>query len=246
MIQVVNRALDILEFIAKDKNKIYSLTEIADGLGLNHATCANIIKTMVSRNYIDQMGHKKGYRLGFMIFQIAGNTFYEQELLKAASQEMDQLTGKLNETCLLGVLKKDIRVAIHQVIANNELNVKSSLEKSAYNSASGRVLVATLSDILLQEYVEKYGLPSGDFWKEASTVAGFKKEVQKIKESGYATQTTKSHIVGLAVPIYKEKTVVASLSIYLPESRFSEMTRVSAVNTLNKAAESISKKLSKI
>ena len=65
MIQVVNRALDILEFIAKDKNKIYSLTEIADALELNHATCANIIKTMVNRNFIDQIGHKKGYRLGF-------------------------------------------------------------------------------------------------------------------------------------------------------------------------------------
>ncbi|WP_339867035.1 IclR family transcriptional regulator [uncultured Algoriphagus sp.] len=243
MIQVVNRALDILEFIAKDKNKIYSLTEIADALELNHATCANIIKTMVNRNFIDQIGHKKGYRLGFMVFQIAGNTYYEQELLKAASHEMELLTAAINETCLLGVLKKDIRVAIHQVIANNELNVKSSLEKSAYNSASGRVLVASLSNTLLQEYVEKYGIPSADFWKEGATLAGFKKEVQKIKEQGYATQTTKSHIVGIAVPIYKQNTVVASLSIYLPESRFIEMTRSNILATLNKAANSISKRL---
>lgn len=245
MIQVVNRAFDILEFIARDKNKIYTLTEIADGLKLNHGTCANIIKTMVQRNYLDQIGHKKGYRLGFMTFQVAGNTSYEQELLKAAVPEMEKLTQSINETSLLGVLKKDIRVAIHQVSSNHDLNVKSSGEKAAYNSASGRVLIAMLDEPLLAEFVEKYGLPSADFWKEASTARTFKTEIEKIRQSGFAKQTTKTHIVGIAVPIFKRKNAVASLSVYLPESRFSDKIHRDTLVALNKTAEVISRKLSK-
>jgi hypothetical protein len=40
MIQVVIRALDILEFVARDTEKTSSLTEIANALELNQATCS--------------------------------------------------------------------------------------------------------------------------------------------------------------------------------------------------------------
>jgi DNA-binding IclR family transcriptional regulator len=243
MIQVVNRAFDILEIVAKDKNKVYSLTEIADGLGLNHGTCANIIKTMVQRNYLEQIGHKKGYKLGFMSYQIGGNHSYEQELLKAATKEMESLTLKMNETCLLAILKKNIRVILHQVHGNHDLMVKSSLEKAAFNSASGRLLVAMLDDNERENFVEKYGLPSTDLWKEASTHRGFETEVEKIRDRGYATQITKSHIVGFAVPIQKNERTVASLSMYLPESRFNSKLEKEIVVNLNKAAAAIGKKL---
>lgn len=245
MIQVVNRAFDILEFIARDKNKIYSLTEIADGLKLNHATCANIIKTMVQRNYLEQVGHKKGYHLGFMAFQITGSNAYEQELVKAAKPVMEALTKGINETCLLGILKRDIRLALHQVSGDHDLNVKSSTEKAAYNSASGRLLVAMLDDPKLQEFAEKYGLPSADTWKEASTPKGFRNEAERIRRDGYTIQTTKTHISGIAVPVYKAKEVIASLSVYLPESRFNEKVKKEILVQLNKAAEAITKKISK-
>lgn len=244
MIQVINRAFDIIEFIGKDPGKAHSLGEIADALKLNHATCANIIKTMVRRNYVDQIGHKKGYRLGLMMFQIVGNNSYEQELLKASSGEMEKLTKKFNETCLLAILKKDMRVVLHQVQANNDLMVKSALEKAAYNSASGRLLVAMLDDSAQTEFVEKYGLPSLDFWEEASTEKTFKSEVQKIRKRGYSTQTTRTHIVGLAVPILKTGVTVASLSMYLPASRFSDKLMRDIIVHLRSSSEVISKRLS--
>lgn len=243
MIQVINRAFDILEFVAGNKNKVYSLTEIADAFQLNHGTCANIIKTMVHRNYLEQIGHKKGYKLGFMSYQIGGNHSYEKELLNAAVHEMEALTLKMNETCLLAILKKNIRVAIHQISGNHDLMVKSSPEKAAFNSASGRLLVAMLDDTERKDFIDKYGLPSVDLWKEASTQRSFDAEVKKIWSLGYATQTSKAHIVGLAVPVLRNKKTVASLSMYLPESRFSTKIEKEIVANLNKAAEAIGKKL---
>ena len=55
MIQVINRALDILELIAEEPEKQKSLSEISEKLDLNSGTCANIIKTLVSRNYINKI-----------------------------------------------------------------------------------------------------------------------------------------------------------------------------------------------
>lgn len=245
MIQVVNRAFDIIEFIAAEPNKAHSLSEIADGLKLNHATCANILKTMVQRNYIEQLGHKKGYRLGLMLYRLAGSSSYEQELVKCSAAELEKLTKRFNETTLLAVLKKDLRVVVHQVQANNDLMVKSALEKAAYNSASGRVLVAMLDDRQQEDFVEKYGLPSLDFWEEASTARAFKAEIQKIRKRGYATQTTRTHIAGVAVPVLRNKETVASLSIYLPESRFSESVFREVIVHLRKSADAIGKKLSR-
>lgn len=241
---MVNRAFDILEVVARDPGRIYSLTEIADELGLNHATCANIIKTMVARNYLEQVGRKKGYRLGFMAFRIGGNNSFGEELLKAASGPMEALTKKLNETSLLAVLKKDLRIAIHQVNGEHDLMVRSSVEKAAYNSASGRLMIAMLEDDRLREFIEKYGLPSADFWKEAAKEADFRKEVEQIRRLGYATQTTKTHIVGIAVAVRKRDEVVASLSMYLPESRYDERVREQIVSSLTETAAIINKAIS--
>lgn len=244
MIQVINRAFDIIEFVARDTKKDYALSEIADALKLNHATCANILKTMVERNYLEQTGYKKGYRLGHMMQQITGNNSYEQELMNAATDEMEKLTQKMNETSLLAVLRKNTRIALHHVNANRDLMVKSSVEKLAYDSASGRFLVAMLDDQKLDEFLRKYGLPSTDIWKEASTERSFKNEIQKIRRVAYATQTTKTHIVGIATGIAKGKQTVASLSMYLPESRCSEKVLRDIIVQLHKTSELIGRKIS--
>ena len=64
MIQVVNRAFDILELVALKGDNDVGLGEIADTLGLNHGTCANILKTMIYREYIEKTSSRGGYRLG--------------------------------------------------------------------------------------------------------------------------------------------------------------------------------------
>lgn len=245
MIQVVNRAFDILEIIARDKKKIFGLSEIADELSLNHATCANIMKTMVDRNYLEQVGHKKGYKLGFMAFRITENNSFEKELTQLAVSEMEKLTRLLNETTLLGILRKNIRIALHQVSADHDLNVKSKSEKDAYTSATGRLLIASLSDADRQKYLEKYGLPATDIWREAASLRGFIKEVNKIQQEGYCIQVAASHIVGMAVPVYSGEDVIASLSVFLPESRFGKDIKSKIEMHLKKTAAAIGDKLHK-
>lgn len=243
MIQVINRGLDILELIAKDPERAVSLTEIADTLGLNHATCANIIKTFVNRGYIEQIGHKKGYRLGPKTYSITGNFSYKRDLVLAAKDILQDLTQKVNENTLLAVIKENRRLVVYDVAADQDLQVRTSPDKPLYESATGRLLLAYLTDLELETFAQKYGLPEKEIWEEAVTLHGFKTALAKIRKDGIAIQVTTRHIVGIAVPVSKNDKVIASLGLFLPETRFVGNTKKSIVADIKAAAAQLNKKL---
>ncbi|AEI51982.1 IclR family transcriptional regulator [Runella slithyformis] len=244
MIQVINRALDILEIIAVDPEKPTSLGEIADALGLNHGTCANIMKTLVSRSYLEQVGTKKGYILGAKSYALTNNDAYRKDLVEAAKSEMEKLTEVTNENCLLAILKGEKRIVIHSTNAEQELQVRTSSEKHVYDSASGRMLLAMLSEPDIDRFIAKYGIPKTESWKEADTVENLKKLLSQFRKEECSLQMLAGRqVIGLAVPIQKESKAVASLSIYLPEYRYMLTDKTGLVHQLKMAAKRISQRL---
>ncbi len=243
MIQVINRAFDIIEFLAKDVNRAFSLSEIADGLNLNRATCANIIKTMIQRNYLEQVGPKKGYKLGFMMYQVTGASSIEEKLKKLAADEMEALTNEMNETCLLAVLKGHYRVIIHQVQSVSDLIVRAPVKSEAYYTPSGRLLIAMLEPAELNAYLKKYGYPTKETWPEATTKTKFEKELKTIRSQGFSTHLPPSQVFGIAYGIKQNDRVVASLSVYLPVSRLTSKLRNKLVEKLSATAALISQKM---
>ncbi len=222
MIQVLHRALNILELIAKDPDKTLSLTEIADAQQLNYGTCANILKTLVDRKYVEQVGYKKGYRLGAMAYYLTGNLAYKRDLLLAAKTPMEQLTLEINETSLLGVIINNKRVTIYSVESEHALQARSKLEREVYETATGRLLLAFKSVDDIAAFIEKYGLPSEEIWAGMQTKEALMEALHKIKKDEFVKTHSTRHIVGLAVPIRKQGAVVASLSVFLPEIRFTK------------------------
>ena len=204
MIQVINRALDILEYISIEPEKPKILGDIAETLKLNPGTCANIIKTLVQRGYLEKLEKQRGYRLGQKAYSLSGNEGYERGLIEVAKEEMDALTQKLNENSLLCVLKGDKRIVIRRVQSNNELQANTSTEKKVWDSASGRLLIAMLSDNGLESFIDKFGLPSKEEWSGASELKAFYRQIAKIREQGFAMQITVNHILGIALPLYRD------------------------------------------
>ncbi|MEN7546642.1 IclR family transcriptional regulator C-terminal domain-containing protein [Rapidithrix thailandica] len=243
MIQVVNRAMDILEYIARNNNQEPSLSVIANYLSLNHGTCANILKTLVNRNYVEQIGRKKGYRLGPMAYYLTGNYSYRNELLSAAKIPIEELTHSINEGAILAILKDNLRVIIHEVKANHELQVMNLVERNVYMTSTGRLLIAYLNDQERQFFVEKYGLPKREIWPEVEDTQDFFAQLDKIKREGMAFQTSASHVTGVSVPIWKNEKVIASLGVYLPEMRFSGELREIIIERLLQTSQIINSNL---
>lgn len=245
MIQVLNRAFDILELIARDPERVVSLTEIADSLQLNHATCANIIKTMVQRNYIEQIGHKKGYRLGPMAYFISGNFSYKRDLVNAARKPMEEMTAATNENSLLATMRDNKRICLFEVMGSHDLQVRTSLEKEVYNTATGRLLLAYLTPAEQTAFAEKYGLPDQKLWPDVTSIESLRQALNQIREAGVAVQKTNAYIFGLAVPIWKDSKVVASLGLFLPEMRYTGRES-EILNQMKKTAQKINETLNPI
>jgi DNA-binding IclR family transcriptional regulator len=246
MIQVIHRALNILELIAKERDKELGLSEIADSQGLNHGTCANIIKTLVARNYIVQVGKKQGYKLGPQAYYLTNNYSNKKELLKASIGPMKALSTKLNESCILAIIKDNMRITLHKEQCNHELQaVTSNDEKNIYLTATGRMILACMLHSDQELFIQKYGLPN-EMWPEIKSKEDMLMELQKIKLKQVCAHFADSHIVGIAVPIYKNDIVVASLGVYLPEVRFTFKTQEQIFFEINKSALLISQEMGRV
>jgi len=166
MIQVINRALNILELVSKERDRDFSLGEIANSLNLNASTCANIIKTLVNRGYLEQKGIKQGYKLGVQAYYLTGNFSNRKELLKASVIPLQELRDILNESCILTIMKENMRVTLHKELSSQELQVVSNgEEKNIYLTATGRIVLACQNINTQLDFIKKYGLP-GSMWPE--------------------------------------------------------------------------------
>ena len=243
MVLVIVKALDILEWVARDSSRTYSLTEIAGGLQMNQATCVNILQTLVSKNYIEHLGRKKGYRLGPMAYNLTNNLAYSQHLVLAAKEPMESLTAQLNETAILGIIRNQKRFIVHLVNSDQDLQVRSRSERSIYETASGRVLLAYQSPKEVDSFVQANGLPAPENWPEAITPTDLKAALEEIRSRELAITRSPSHIIGLAVPIRKANQVVASLSVFLPEIRCSAGRQAEIIHALQTTGRVITERL---
>lgn len=243
MIQVIHRALDILELIASDRSRLYTLGEISNQLKLNNATCANIIKTLVTRGYLEQEGRKTGYRLGAMAYLLTGNYSHKQELLDASIEPMNNLALSLNEGCILSVLKDNMRILLHEIKSTHELQVINKKEKEVYRTSTGRMILASMKEKEQKEYIQKYGLPSSDVWRGIEDEEDLLLELAKIRKKQMAVQKSNNQIVGVAVPIFINEKVIASLGVYLPETRYTASMQERVVEELKATADTINRKL---
>ena len=244
MVLVLLKTFDILELVALRNGQAITLTEIAHELGMNQATTANIIKTMEHKGYLEHIGKKKGYRLGEAVHRLTSNKPYGQDLVIAAKEVMEALTEKVNESSILGTLRNYKRYILHVVNSNQEVQVQVRTDRNVYETASGRLLLAYLPEKELGRFLHIHGLPDKTLWKEASTQHGLADCLKKIRQEGLVlTQANNRHVRGFAVPVYADHKVVAGLSIFLPDYRYTAAKHAIIVQSLHNASEKITMQL---
>ncbi|MDA9554609.1 hypothetical protein N9R54_00105 [Pelobium sp.] len=240
MIQVINRAIDILEYISNDIERPKLMSHIAQDLNLNTATCANIIKTLVDRGLIKKAEQEKGYIIASGLSEIANGSFGFKDLLKKANQEMQKALQVLNENNLIAILKKNQRVILQKVNSTQIIQAITADEKNAYDSSTGRLLIAMLPEKDLHLYIKRYGLPSKNIWPGADTKTKFLEQIALIRKQGFALLEDTGQIIGIAYPIYKRGKVIASFSVYMPSFRYNELSKEKMMATAKEVAHKIS------
>ena len=244
MIQVLNKAFNILEYLSWDASREVPLGEIASALNMDKGTCANILKTLCMRGYVDQELPRKGYKLGYMVFRLGDPYVNKEELTRKSMEELDNLGARLNEVVLLSVLKQDKRVMMYNTTPDQDLIVRTSRENPVYRATTGRVILSYASLEERVRFVRKYGLPKPGDWEGVESFEDLMKELDRTREAGWRIDRNKNMIIGMAVPVWKGNKVVASIGVYLPEVRFSAKRHIEILSGLKKTADNIRLKLS--
>lgn len=243
MIQVINRALNILEVIAHDHNKEWGLSEIADELELNHGTCANILKTLVQRGYVEQMGLKKGYKLGYMAYRLTASNEYNVQLINATKVLIDSLANRINETVILSHIKNGKRIIVYEALCNQEIQIRTTPESSVYRATTGRMILAHYSPKELKDFISMVGMPTAEDWPEITNEVELIQSLNDTRKKNIEITWNSNHVVGLATPIFKKNKIIASLGVYLPDIRFSKAERNFIVKEMLQTTELINNKI---
>lgn len=222
MIQVIHRAFDILEYLSQDPKREFSLGEITAYTGLNSGTCANIMKTLVRRNYVVHLGVKKGYRIGIMPLIITDNDAYIRLLASACKPPMNALCSEINEIFILSVVRHNRRFLVYQTKSTHEIQATTTAEQSVYKSTTARMIISSYNNARLEKLVKDVGLPQGLEWPEVKTLKQLKDALADIREKKMAFGWDQYDVVSLAVPVEINGSTVASVGIYLPACRYSE------------------------
>ena len=240
MIQVIHRALDIVELLGSQPERIFPLGEIAGLLDLHRATCSNILKTLVQRGYVERLPARGGYRLGSLASPWQGLAAHDRELSMLAKPILQALSQDLNETSLLGVIRGTRRVTLECAASDRDLQVRSRQVRSVYETASGRLLLAYLPPEQQEAFVQRVGLPEETVWPKVKSAKELDQALAGIRRKKLARSDSAEHVVGLAVPVWRRDQVVASVSVYLPEVRFTSERRDEIVSALREAGQEIS------
>lgn len=239
MIQSINRALDILEFLAADPGNPKTPGEIAKKTGLNPATASNIIKTLVERDYLQQAGPRKGYVPGVMCYFLSKEEFYYSRLIKAAAAPMEKLAKKTGETALLAVLKGGKRYILHQISGGGVFHVRRDivLDPRVTDTATGLLLLAELPERDLNAFAGERGL-------EGYELISLRKLLEKIQNDGFCIlETHGNQVAGIAYPVRQGGKTAAALGLFLPVFRFKGAHRKNVLNGLQSASNKISENL---
>lgn len=244
MIQSLHRAFDILEYLAQHPDQPEPLGQIAEATGLNLATCANLIKTLMTRSYIEQVGPREGYLLGPMAHYLVRHGSYGRDIVAVAEPLLAGLATEVREHLVLSRLQGTRLFMLSEAEGDEVFQVRRDLTMvdDAYRTANGRLLLAYLSAAELTAFLRQKGVP-GAVWPDAATEERLRQQLGAVRQLGRYIDTTPEGLARASFPIWQHGKVVAALGMYAPRFRFVRDRKEKGLKRLEEAAHEISKRL---
>lgn len=146
-VQAVERALTLLEVLAKEENAV-AISELARKSGLKLTTVHRLLLTMMHKGFIEQDPLTSKYRLGVKTFEIGNAALSNFDIRTLARAYLKQLNDQVNETTNLAILDGAEVIYIDQIESTNMVIVKMFARVGsrgpAYCTGTGKVLLADL------------------------------------------------------------------------------------------------------
>lgn len=235
------KAFELLDAFTEEKSA-WGVRELALKTGYNKSTVYRLLNTLSSLNIVHQNSNDK-YSLGSKLFELGNRVSLYKAITKLTNEPIKKVALDIQETVLLSILKENQVFHIDKADSLHGLKINTSVGsyQPIYATASGKLLLAFLSDTQLNDILQKTSLTS--FSKNTITSSSeLQKELITIKQQGFALdmEELESGLVCIAIPVRnKHNKVIASLSASGPLSRFKMENVTNYIRILQKGVDRI-------
>ena len=229
------RTLDILEFVAAQRNPI-AANDIAGALAIPVSSLSYLLLTLVERGYLERRGRRYVGGPGLERLHAGRAT---PTLADRVAPLVRMLRVQLNETATFFVPNGPMAEALVTEVGEHALRYSLEVGRQAplHALASGKALLATFSDADLDEYFTRASLAP----LTANTITSrerLRAEIEEVRRTGFAHAREEFALgiasVGRAVMIDGE--VGGALSVAIPLPRWDEEMDRKAMALLKRAS----------
>ena len=243
MVQSVDRALSILEALARDGEA--GVTEVAAELGVHKSTAFRLLATLEAHRLVEQDGDRGRYRLGVGNLRLAGATTARLDLVQEARPVCKQLAADTGETVNITVRAETSALYLDQVAGTSALQSHNWVGQHIplHATSNGKVLVSELDEATLKKAVRELPRYTSH---TVTSLAKLRADLAMVREQGYAVAVDEleSGLTAVAAPIRNAHgDVIASMSVSGPSFRLDGERLERTIPLLRAAALEVSHRL---
>lgn len=224
------------------------VSSIALATGLSQSTVRRVIGQLRAAGLVSS-AVGGGYILGEASVRLGQALRSPSKLEQLAQPVLQQLSRETGETSVVNRYLPDDGVALVVGLAETSRILSYRIElgerKYLHTGASGKVIMAFLTDRDVDDVIERRGLPP---LTERTVIdrQHLKHDLRVIREQGYGISRGERlpGAIALAAPIFgPDRRVVGSLVVTVPEHRFDESRKIQVIESVVGAAASLSDQL---
>lgn len=240
-----DRAIEILLLFSHDK-PVWTSNEISEHFEMPRSTTYRYLASLRANSLIVQ-DVRGAFSLGPRLLHMAQVARIGNPIIAVATQEMEHLSAQFSEAVVLNERIGSEIVALHRIDSPARIVLKSTRTHLTPWPATGsaKVLLAFAAEDDATDLLNKL-TPTRYTPHTIATLAGLRKELQKVREAGYATSDEErdQDVWGVSVPLFQGGECAHALSLVGPKFRIPPDTRTAMTEALLKASQRISMQLS--
>ena len=240
------KVFKVLELLSIEKEAL-ELAVITKQLGFPKTTIHSILNNLKSIGYVEQNPETNRYAASMKLFRLGWEVVKKLNLIEVAHPHMVELSEKTGETVSLGI-KWGLNIMIADTVeSKHQLKYIPPIgfEHRAYCSACGKAVLAFMGEEEKEKlFANHTPVPSTE--KSLKTVKAIMKDLEKVRERGYAVDD-EENVMGIrcvGAPIFAHyRNMIFCLSISGPSLRINENNIPHLGGLVMETAASISSRL---
>lgn len=222
-VKSVKKAFDLLSIIIfedKPGNGI-GLTELGERMGIPANSARNTLKSIIAAGFIAQSEDGR-YIPGPKARAMIRGRVFSGNVLNKIERALHSLSASLNESMIFVVLANGKRHLVAHSNPDRPIRVDTSQVQNPdpWNYITGRLLLAYSEKELVEETIERFGMP-GEKWNDINDLDTLEKELAIIREKGFSTaENDHDEVYSFASPVFDDdKEFIGAIGCFAPQFR---------------------------